>query len=320
MTFQKKWVAALSIAFCVAVISSPALAWDATGHIIIAQIAYDNLTPMAKQDVNTLIQQTNFATSFPQFTPFIYSAPWPDYFIFEVKPPTGKTQTIYSFVQGQTKTWHYTDDPIVVGNYHPKPLSDNNSIWAMNYLIPNLSELIQEKKYDLAAIDLVFITHIVGDMHQPLHNANLYDSDFPHGDRGGNSYKIKSTFGATELHAAWDEALGQFTNWPNFSPYPGYHPPLSLVKTTATQFESLCGGKKAADIKPADWEKESHAIAANFVYPMKNPNAPQLNGALSSQYISSGQQVSDVQMCLAGKRLAAVLNKIFTAPISTNQS
>jgi hypothetical protein len=316
MVFKNKWIALSAAAFFLTQIPT-AQAWDATGHIIIAQIAYNNLTYTAQQDVDYLIGQTDFAHSFPDFSTFVYAAPWPDYFNYEVKPPTGETQTIFSFLKAQAKPWHHIDDPIVVGNYQPKPPSANNSLWAMNYLIPNLSELLQEKKYDLAAYDLVFITHIVGDMHQPLHNANLYDSDFPNGDAGGNLYKIKSTFGATQLHAVWDESLGAFNQWEGYSPNAGYHPPMNNVEQTAAQFQTLCGQHKAKDLNPADWEKKSHKIAANYVYPIKNNDAPGIDQALSKKYVSDGQKIAAYQMCLAGKRLAGILNIIFTQPIGS---
>ncbi len=182
--------------------------------------------------------------------------------------------------------------------------------------MPHLTKLLQEKNYQLAAYDLIFITHIVGDIHQPFHSAVLYDSDFPNGDRGGNEYPITSTFGATELHAAWDACLGQFSGWHD-GYNNAYHPSMKKIKAAATQFEALCGQNRASDLNPADWEAQSHAIAVNDVYPMNNPNAPKINGALSAAYIAQGQQIADVQLCVAGKRLAGVLNAIFTAPIKT---
>ena len=37
---------------------------------------------------------------------------------------------------------------------------------------------------------LRFLTHVVGDVHQPLHSAELYSEEFPKGDMGGNLFKI----------------------------------------------------------------------------------------------------------------------------------
>lgn len=313
--FRKKWVLAASAAVVMSQFSMQASAWDAIGHEIIAQIAYDNLTPTAQQDVDYLTKKTDFAKEFPTYATFVYSAPWPDFFLYGVKNPTGKPKDIFEFLRAETRSWHFTNDPIVVGNITPPPMTNDNSIWAINYLVPNLSKLLAKKDYDLAAYDLIFITHITGDIHQPLHSAILYDSDFPNGDRGGNEYPITSTFGATELHAAWDACLGQFSSWPDGSTNAD-HPAMKRIKAAATQFESLCGQNRASDLNPADWEAQAHQIAVNYVYPMNNPDAPALNAALSAKYIAGGQAIADEQLCVAGKRLANVLNAIFTSPIS----
>src|SRR5262249_13992287 len=62
------------------------------------------------------------------------------------------------------------------------------------------------------AVALSWVFHLVGDVHQPLHAATLYNGQFPRGDRGGNSIKFSAglrmrTHGAKELHGYFD-ALG----------------------------------------------------------------------------------------------------------------
>jgi hypothetical protein len=36
------------------------------------------------------------------------------------------------------------------------------------------------------AIALAWLFHLVGDIHQPLHTAQLFNADYPQGDRDGN--------------------------------------------------------------------------------------------------------------------------------------
>ncbi|MCB1827382.1 MAG: S1/P1 nuclease [Coxiellaceae bacterium] len=293
--------------------TNSAFAWDATGHIIVAQIAYNNLTPTAKADVNYLIGNTNFASNFPQFTPYVYSAPWPDYLKYSINPPAGKTMEIFNFLKTETEHWHYDNQAYVIGNYQPQPLTPNNSVWAINYLVSDLKRLIKSKNYSQAAYALVFMTHIVGDLHQPLHNSDMYDSFFPNGDLGGNYYTIQTIYGNSELHSLWDESLGRFNDWPNYSPDAGYRPPLANVQATAQQFQNLCGS--VTDQNPADWHHESYLLVVDYVYPFNNPLAPLVNGTVSSQYIMQNRQIAAAQMCLAGKRLASVLNSLFKNPI-----
>lgn len=292
---------------------SPAQAWDATGHILVAQVAYNNLTAVAKQDVDYLINHTNFKFDFPQFTPYAYSAPWPDYLKYNLKVPEGDTKGAYNLLSNEAAQWHYDNIPYVVGDYHPPKKSVNNSVWAIQYLIPQLVKFVQEKEYNQAAYTLVFITHIVGDMHQPMHNVNLYDSDFPYGDTSGNSYRIKDSFGVSELHALWDESLGSYNGWSHYSPNAGYRPPQNKLEMTANQIQSMCDPTPLVD--PAKWAEESHQIAVNFSYPFHNKIAPQLNGKVSASYLTYGRSIAANQICLAGKRLALILNKVFAKPL-----
>ena len=59
------------------------------------------------------------------------------------------------------------------------------------------------------------IIHYVGDVHQPLHSTALVDSEYPSGDRGGNSEHIPSIDGVSNLHAVWDSVLYTWTGYPN---------------------------------------------------------------------------------------------------------
>lgn len=55
----------------------------------------------------------------------------------------------------------------------------------------------------------VFI-HLVGDLHQPLHNSDRYTKDGPSGDKGGNTFMLKYHYSANELHAVWDNVIYQY--------------------------------------------------------------------------------------------------------------
>jgi hypothetical protein len=48
---------------------------------------------------------------------------------------------------------------------------------------------------------LAFVSHFVGDIHQPLHCTSLVNSQFPKGDRGGNDFKLVN---GNNMHSLWD--------------------------------------------------------------------------------------------------------------------
>jgi len=62
---------------------------------------------------------------------------------------------------------------------------------------------------------LRLIIHYAGDIHQPLHATSRVDHEFPKGDRGGNSFGLKSKDGAKNLHAVWDAIVYEFTGRPS---------------------------------------------------------------------------------------------------------
>jgi hypothetical protein len=60
-----------------------------------------------------------------------------------------------------------------------------------------------------------WLTHLVGDVHQPLQCATLINSVYPapEGDHGGNGFFVKAS-GTSEpqkLHSLWDGLLGSGT-------------------------------------------------------------------------------------------------------------
>lgn len=64
-----------------------------------------------------------------------------------------------------------------------------------------------------------YLIHVVGDIHQPLHAAALFDEtskEFEHGDDGWNKFKIKYAKDAklTNLHFLFDAAVGMWGDTP----------------------------------------------------------------------------------------------------------
>src|SRR5437870_13642051 len=67
------------------------------------------------------------------------------------------------------------------------------------------------------AIALAWLFHLVGDIHQPLHTAQLFTTDYPKGDRGGNEIcvRVKEAEQPMDLHRFWD---GVSTSRSNLTP------------------------------------------------------------------------------------------------------
>src|SRR5262245_15058368 len=54
------------------------------------------------------------------------------------------------------------------------------------------------------AIALAWLFHLVGDIHQPLHMAQLFTVDYPKGDRGGNEICVKVTQATQPMDLHWN--------------------------------------------------------------------------------------------------------------------
>ena len=116
--------------------------------------------------------------------------------------------------------WHFVDQPFSPdGTPLIQPIAPNVATE-----IPILSTALGSAATsdDVKSYDLVWLLHLVGDVHQPLHTVSRFDAGDPKGDRGGNNVKITGNvqppvcddsrycpFGPpAELHAFYDDIEG----------------------------------------------------------------------------------------------------------------
>ena len=146
---------------------------------------------------------------------------------------------------------------------------------------------------ELKSYDLVWLLHLVGDVHQLLHATSRLMQDQTQGDRGGNLVQLCAKPCKDELHAYWDNILGT-----------GKSP------TTATKAAALLAAPDAtlaAESNESQWIQESFGPAKQSVY-----IAPIGVGAgpftTNSTYKTTGEMIANRQIALGGVRLANLLN------------
>lgn len=66
----------------------------------------------------------------------------------------------------------------------------------------NESVVKNENDAERRAIALARLFHLVGEIHQPLHAVQLFTTDYPNGDRGGN--QVTQVGQPMNLHRFWD--------------------------------------------------------------------------------------------------------------------
>jgi hypothetical protein len=154
--------------------SREAYPWGDTWHEIICEIAFQELTPQARTQVRQLLQED------PDFKLFSKACTWPDH------PRKRAGEHFVSLPRAATGLG---DDPC--------PVDAPWVVTAIEADLAILSHADAPVPDRLAA--LKFLSHWVGDVHQPLH-VSFKD------DRGGNAVLEQGPC-ANDLHAVWDTCI-----------------------------------------------------------------------------------------------------------------
>ena len=176
-------------------------------------------------------------------------------------------------------------------------IDTDNAVWAVN-AIKQIVRNNNANEYDRARF-LSFMTHLVGDLHQPLHTVALVSAAHPTGDKGGNTYVVKMNNEKVNAHKIWDMGLGAFGG-SDSSPERA----TKLANEIMTTYPQSYFGEAVKKLSTDDWANEGMDNAKRYVY-----STPE-NQAVSTAYIETGKQVAQKQAALAGYRLAGLLNQL----------
>lgn len=284
---RKVWRVALAAALLMLPQSS-VMAWHDTGHMIVAQIAYDRLNPRAKERVDALVKTIRFCgRTYDGVTISV----WMD----DIKADSTHDEL------GQ---WHYVNTPVWDGIAPDQnfKLPDDNVMTRTRWVVEMLKKGTGSDKKDAELLG--YVVHLVGDIHQPMHAATRFNAGNRDGDAGGNEFKLMQPE-ATNLHAYWDAAGGLFHYW---------SPPRPMEDWTRRRFNAYVQSVAAAApsgnaewqvLDPARWAQESYELARTAAY-----NLPE-NSMPTNAYAERAQDVSRRRLALAGYRLAQLLNTIY---------
>lgn len=244
--------------------------WSVTPHMVVADIAYAHLKDDVKVKADRLIAV--HAKQYPDTADFVSAAIWAD-------------QLRISDEDHSYDTWHYINlrfrtvkDPIV----QPEP---PHVAWAIAYEIAILKQPSTPQNQEEQGLALRRLIHWVADSHQPLHATTRVSAMHPHGDRGGNDFRLSRKSPDSNLHALWDEGFGM--------------PRKIKISSLLARYPQSVG-----TLDPNQWVLESHAIGREFAY-----QGITEGGTPSTIYLLKGRAIAEERVVLAGFRLAAVLNE-----------
>eukprot|EP01012_Entosiphon_sulcatum_P013630 TRINITY_DN1884_c0_g1_i1.p2 TRINITY_DN1884_c0_g1~~TRINITY_DN1884_c0_g1_i1.p2 ORF type:complete len:289 (-),score=76.25 TRINITY_DN1884_c0_g1_i1:205-1071(-) len=265
---------------------APAAGWWCVGHMLVAEVAYQQLTPkelpVVEALVGYMVNQGNFTRN-PTLT---QSACWAD----DIK----ETTTVM-------EPWHFIDTPINPDNMPNVPPAPDQNV---EFVITKFGETLKNAKSNTweKAFALFNYVHFVGDIHQPLHCAELFlPGQFPDGDRGGNDFSVVYDGQTTNLHSFWDSVGELYANDPTRPLSPTDAANLTSIAKALTQkytFDSAT----VEEYRTGVWGNESLALAKNVAYGTLKPG-----DTLTETYINKVRDVAQSQITLAGLRLAKQL-------------
>ncbi len=316
-------------------------AWGSAGHEAIAYVAWQQMTPTARaraiellkqvptlhnaDDTKTIAGYADWVADLPaglsqdeqNLELFMRAATWADsikhqWLIDSDTPPRGRTTEVHiGFTDKESHGyWHFIDTAFA---------SDGSTIPATP--VPNvvtqivvLRQFLASNEDDLLkSYDLVWLEHLVGDIHQPLHGCTRYFAGAS--DIGGNDVPIqltemmKKTFEGTlsksapnELHFFWDDL-------------PGEGQARATLPMAAAFAEKLprAATSEVAMIDPAKWAAESFALAKRDAYapPIGDSPKPADGSAylITTAYYDKAMVDAKNRVALAGARLAKLLNE-----------
>ena len=280
----------LFIAFC---LPFHAMAWNAAGHRLSALIAWQQLTPASQQEIAELLAGHPDYAGWREKadaveTAFIFAeaATWadsirhdPHYYDADRETPTSPRPGLSD--QDRHRDWHYVD----FDERGRRMAGEIDRATARLTRILSSASDQDERRWAL-----VWLLHLVGDLHQPLHVGRF-------GDEGGNLYPVEDpgrrNRAILNLHRYWDELPGPSN--------------LRGGKLEKRAAELLARHSPPPQKSITAWRNESHALLAE-AYPSARDG---LLPVITDEFSARAGQIAEQRIVAAGYRLGRLLEALF---------
>jgi hypothetical protein len=301
-----------------AVLPLPARAWNIPGHMLTGIIAYQILQqekPQTIEKVKAVLQKHPSYTNQWQARLQDVSAGDRDMVLFMQAARWG--DDIRSNDKQQHRAlWHYINWPFKPDGQPPTVQTrEPDAVNILTAMAENQRIMASENDADRKAIALAWLFHLVGDIHQPLHTAQLFTVEYPQGDRGGNEICVRVTQSGQpmDLHRFWDGVITSSSN-------------LTRLRNEATALRNRQEFQRSqlnelASTDFESWAKESFEIAVKIAYRNGgrigipkggNMDCTMVAAApvLPVGYVAIARRIADRRMILSGYRLADLLVRL----------
>lgn len=275
---------------------SPVWAWNAAGHRLVAIIAWEQMSPPARDFVMTALARhpdyerwRQHARSDDARLIFAEASTWPD--DIRNDPRFHDDEALGEPTAGfpdsaRHKDWHYLDLDV-------DGRAESGQLTSQLKRISRLLRCTAPKRE--ISYHLPWLLHLVADIHQPLHVGR-------HGDEGGNSVEIENPFNArlpfTNVHTYWDDLPG---------------PPWLRGKRLQAAAERILEHHPKPPQGDVDtWAGESHALLPE-AYPTQ---AGSLLPTIDEAFQNHARRLAERRIAAAGYRLGQLLDHAFRGCVS----
>ncbi len=280
--------------------ATSAFAWGDSGHRIVGEIAWMNLTPKAKDAVAALLPEDGEYGG--SYNTLAAAATWPDSYV------RGES-TINPWV----RVLHYIDAESSAESIDLSRDSHTGRC-VINAILQSEVDLRggAEKPLPLPTRAktkyfkdhaILFLGHFVGDVHQPLHVAHP-------DDEGGNSVHVSffrdNDNGKLVLHKVWDTSIIERYMEQDMPAGTGRGPAWKrFAKELDSEITATQRREWSASLDPVQWANESLDLSRQHTY-----RVPE-GGRLGPKYYEECLPVIKLRLQQGGIRLAAMLNHIY---------
>ena len=263
-------------------------AWDAIGHSITANLAFSQLPKSHSYYFRRYLNASSNET-------FAQAAIWPDALRLQTQA--------YNH-------WHYKGNCLVKDpniNCSIPNVSAENSFTVIQdaiKILTNISESLEKQSFYFK-----FLLHVLGDIHQPLHNIWFFSSKYPKGDKGGNRIMINyHNITDCNLHRFWDNLCHIEQT---FRVAKNFH--FQNMKITKDLKKNTTFSGNFNEI--AKWMDESYNIAVRYVY----DDDILADGKLKLDYVIMCRSICYQQIIRGGLRLSSILDYIWKSVMKSKQ-
>lgn len=283
-------------------------AWDQGGHMLVDQIAWEQMKPAARERAAELVKALDSQFNEGQPYNFVTAGAWMD----DMR------------ALGRDYQWaklHYIDIPWTE-NGVPQEIPEGPTV--VSGMADSIKTLRDPQSTAAQLTEaLGMLTHFVGDIHQPLHCTERNH------DRGGNTYLITGVpFSdlrvkqGKNLHTFWDKAFHFdgvddkiVETWlvPNVSERPKA-PDEGIIAEQAKKIMAEFPQEKLPELAgPAEalaWAKETYVVGCKSAYPPGDPPENIEVRELAPEFVHDAHGIANRRIALAGYRLGALLNAL----------